>query len=41
MEWLATSFFGEGHGCCDELAGVEKKKKCGSAIKRNAASRDK
>lgn len=39
MEWLATAFFGEGHGCCDELAGVEKK--CGSAIKRNVARRDK
>lgn len=24
MEWLATAFFGEGHGCCDELARVEK-----------------
>lgn len=24
MQWLAAAFFGEGHGCCDGLAGVEK-----------------
>lgn len=41
MEWLATAFFGEGHGCCKrELAGSGKKS-VGVPIKRNVARRDK